>query len=90
MMETSIEDIDKIDADINDEMSHQTLKLSVLSSEILLDSDLSPFAVSLGKQYKRLQINKKNIYLLFDWTKFNRKSLLLNSMNGSFFGVGKN
>ena len=46
-METSIEDIDKIDADINDEMSHQTLKLIVLSSEILLDSDLSPFAVSL-------------------------------------------
>lgn len=51
MMETSIEDINKIDADINDEMSHQTLKLSVLSSEILLDSDLSPFAVSLGKHF---------------------------------------
>jgi hypothetical protein len=57
MMETSIEDINKIDADINDEMSHQTLKLSVLSSEILLDSDLSPFAVSLGKHFILAYIN---------------------------------
>jgi hypothetical protein len=57
MMETSIEDINKIDADINDEMSHQTLKLSVLSSEILLDSDLSPFAVSLGKHFILTYIN---------------------------------
>lgn len=56
-METSIEDINKIDADINDEMSHQTLKLSVLSSEILLDSDLSPFAVSLGKHFILTYIN---------------------------------
>jgi hypothetical protein len=46
-MDSSLEDWLKI-SDVNDEMTNQPLKLTVLSSEILLDSDCSPFAVSLS------------------------------------------